>query len=127
MLKNYTPTDWKLEISYSLDFTNEYGDGFSFPCNSDGVIEFFNSPEAEKNYNYCIEHPESFYTFKKLIRHKHQIKIPPHGICSCGREIDLYDEYYGACQCDCGKWYNLFGQELLAPQYWECDPSEEEY
>lgn len=127
MLKNYTPTDWKIEISYSLDFTNEHGDGYSFPCNSDGVIEIFNSPEAEKNYNYCIEHPESFYNFKELIRHKHQIKIPPHGICSCGREIDLYDEYYGACQCDCGKWYNLFGQELLAPQYWECDPCEEEY
>lgn len=127
MLKNYTPTDWKLEISYSLDFTNEHGDGYSFPCNSDGVIEIFNSPEAEKNYNYCIEHPGSFYNFKELIRHKHQIKIPPHGICSCGREIDLYDEYYGACQCDCGKWYNLFGQELLAPQYWECDPCEEEY
>lgn len=64
MLKNYTPTDWKLEISYSLDFTNEYGDGFSFPCNSDGIIEFFNSPEAEKTITIVLNIQNRFIISK---------------------------------------------------------------
>jgi hypothetical protein len=26
----------------------------------------------------------------------------------------------GACQCEnCGQWYNIFGQELIDPEYWE--------
>lgn len=28
----------------------------------------------------------------------------------------------GACQCPkCGKWYNIFGQALLDPEFWEDD------
>ena len=43
-------------------------------------------------------------------------------------DVELWDQYYGACQCpECGKWYNLFGQSLLPPDCWEEDPSEEEY
>ena len=45
-----------------------------------------------------------------------------------GNLLELWDQYYGACRCPkCGKWYNLFGQSLLSPDYWEMDPSEEEY
>ena len=53
-----------------------------------------------------------------------------YGICpSCGRRV-----YFGgsgcAClsgraECDCGKWYNLFGQEILPPWMetpWEGTP-----
>ena len=47
---------------------------------------------------------------------------PAHGICRCGEEVTLIDEYMGSCQCEnCGQWYNLFGQELLPPNQWEED------
>ena len=36
--------------------------------------------------------------------------------------VYLYDRYRAACQCPkCGRWYNLFGQELLPPEMWEED------
>ena len=55
-------------------------------------------------------------------------KEPAHGTCICGEEVSLWDQYYGACECPkCGRWYNLFGQELVAPEHWETDPAEEEY
>ena len=58
--------------------------------------------------------------FNKIIEYEHSIRDNAHGTCECGNEVELYDEYYGACQCEkCGKWYNLFGQELNPPTYWE--------
>lgn len=33
--------------------------------------------------------------------------------------IDLWDEYLGACECpNCGRWYNIMGQELNPPSTW---------
>lgn len=46
---------------------------------------------------------------------------PAVGKCSCGREVILDADYSGAVQCGCGRWYNLFGQELRDPRYWEED------
>lgn len=70
-----------------------------------------------KNYNYCLSHPEEF---KKRfhVRRYHYIE-PAVGKCICGREVELIDQYMGACECECGRWYNIFGQELLPPQCWE--------
>ena len=43
-------------------------------------------------------------------------------LCSCGEIIELYDGYMGSCECpNCGQWYNMFGQTLIKPQYWEED------
>ena len=40
----------------------------------------------------------------------------------CGCEFYLEDEYYGTCQCpNCGQWFNLFGQEVLAPSQYDID------
>ena len=46
---------------------------------------------------------------------------PALGLCSCGKEVVLESDYNGAVQCECGKWYNVFGQELIDPKYWEDD------
>jgi hypothetical protein len=46
---------------------------------------------------------------------------PAIGICSCGRDVVLECDHAGAVRCECGKWYNLFGQELRDPEYWEDD------
>lgn len=45
--------------------------------------------------------------------------IPATGVCKCGNRITLQNEYMGACECPyCGRWYNLFGQELNHPDTW---------
>ena len=49
------------------------------------------------------------------------ITEPAVGRCSCGAEVILdTDDYMGAVECEeCGQWYNLFGQALVDPEYWE--------
>ena len=128
MLQNYIPVKYSKVKRYDIVFDDGYYNGFSFPCNEDGELLNDMNECAVENYKRCLEHPEKFVRFNKVIEQEYTVKDNAHGTCSCGNEVQLYDVYYGACQCDkCGKWYNLFGQELLSPEHWERDPSEEEY
>lgn len=122
MLKNYVSEVEEIR-EYSIEFTYPDGNsGFSFPCDNHGELL-----QEYKNYTWCMDHPELFGEFNEFHVRVRYIRRK-HGTCSCGHEVDLWDQYYGACQCEqCGKWYNLFGQELLPPDQWEEDPSEEEY
>ena len=129
MLHNYVPAERKTEVSYDLSFL--YGEdhgGFCFPCDRVGKVLPFQYEEAKRNYENCMAHPEQFKVFAEVQKYVNYYTEPAHGTCSCGEEVELYDQYYGACQCPkCGQWYNLFGQSLVPPECWEHDPSEEEY
>ena len=127
MLKNYVGREYKEEIHFSLEFTDGEGSGYSFPCDQAGNVFPLEYQCARDNLQYCLDHPEEFVDWKRVEREVRKYTEPAHGTCSCGREVYLWDQYYGACECECGKWYNLFGQELLPPDQWELDPAEEEY
>ena len=117
MINNYTPAEWKEDIIYELVFLDRDNNGFTFPCSSDG--EPILNPAAKKNYDFCMAHPEKFVIYNKVVGYKQRYKENAHGTCHCGEQIELYDEYLGACQCPkCGQWYNLFGQELEPPSQW---------
>lgn len=94
--------------------------GFVFPALPNGEPDFANMPDAaQTNYMNCLnddrlEGPE----FKV---EKREYMNPAVGECICGREVILDAGYGDAIMCDCGKWYNLYGQELLPPEYWEDD------
>ena len=121
MLKNYVNEVEEIR-EYSIEFTyTDDNGGFSFPCNRLGEV-LPNIPQAARdNYIWCLDHPEKFSDFKRFTESVRRFRRR-HGTCSCGNEVELWDQYYGACECDkCGRWYNLFGQELLAPEYWEED------
>lgn len=129
MLKNYereyiTIREYTREFTYKGRYDNA---GFTFPCDEKGNLLPDLTEAAKANYARCMATPERFSEFNHFtVRVRHETR--PHGTCSCGNEVELYDQYYGACQCaKCGSWYNLFGQELLPPDQWETDPSEEEY
>ena len=126
MIKNYVPAERKKEISYDLIFYyNEERGGFGFPCDQAGNLLPFRFDAARENYEYCMAHPEEFETFAEVRKFVSRYTEPAHGTCTCGSEVTLYDQYCGACQCEkCGRWYNLFGQELLPPEQWESDPYE---
>ena len=104
----------------SIDFTNEEGAGFCFDCDEHGTPKFA-CEAARLNYMYAMEHPELYPAEYNVVkRWKRTIIEPAHGTCSCGEEVYLIDEYIGACQCrKCGRWYNLYGQELVPPEYWD--------
>ena len=126
MLKNFVRETETIR-EYSREFTYLDGEGgFSFPCDKNGELEGLNECGL-KNYEWAMGHPDEFSEFNHFtvsVRHF----THSHGTCSCGAKVELWDQYYGACQCPkCGQWYNLFGQSLLPPKQWETDPSEEEY
>ena len=123
MLKNIIESEYKTIVEFELTFDDGEGNGFGFPCDASGNVSPDLPEAAKKNLAYCLEHPDKFYRWNKVVKSSRRFREPARGRCSCGREVILVDEYYGACMCECGKWYNLFGQELLAPEYWEDDPS----
>lgn len=106
--------------TYDFDRIKENGGcSFTFPCDQHGNIEKL-SLAAQKNYNYCLSHINEFHHGINKIQTTYV--HPAIGLCSCGEEVVLEDQYLGACQCPkCGSWYNLFGQKLIDPKYWEED------
>lgn len=120
MIQNYTPAQYRIITEYNLMFDDGRGNGFAFACDKNGQLLEGLQPEAIENYKWCLDYPERFVRFNKVVAYSYRVKDFAHGTCHCGNEVDLYDEYYGACQCDeCGQWYNLSGQELLPPEDWE--------
>ena len=120
MLSNIIPAEYRTVQQYEVVFDDGHGNGFGFPCDSTGKLLDGLNPAAYENYRFCLQHPERFARFNKVVCTNHKVKYPARGTCSCGTEVELIDSYMGACQCvTCGKWYNLFGQELLPPDQWE--------
>ena len=116
IIKERTPEvikDYYIEFLYKDDKNA----GFMFPALSNGEPDFEHMPpEAKVNYQKCLtddrlEEPE-------FIKDEHTYMTPAVGLCSCGKEVVLEGGYKGATQCECGRWYNLFGQSLIDPKYW---------
>jgi hypothetical protein len=94
--------------------------GFCFPATWQGFPDFDRmGSEMLDNYNACLT--DERLTEPEFTKHEWTYMNPAIGICSCGRDVVLECDHAGAIQCECGKWYNLFGQELRDPKYWEED------
>lgn len=120
MLENIIPRHSETMTEYRIEFTNEEGGGFSFDADKNGKIILTNDGQRV-NYQYAMEHPKKFTVqFNEFVKRKFTYTVPAVGTCSCGNTVILENEYHGACQCNkCGQWYNLFGQELIPPDYWK--------
>lgn len=119
------------DISYRLNFhyKKDLAIGWSFPCDENGkVLADLMTETAIKNYNHCMLQIEE-YLPPYVETCKSHYTEPAIGECYCGEHIRLENEYLGACKCPkCGRWYNMFGQELIPPKYWDEDGNEvEEY
>lgn len=115
-------------VEYSREFVWEHdrGAGFSFPCDENGNLSPDLHPAAVENYNKCVDGTINWDGHKiidKGIRKEvRTFRTPAVLRCNCGEEIELVNEYLGACACPvCGQWYSTFGQELLPPTMWEED------
>ena len=113
-------------VEHFISFTDADGCGYNFDADEQGNIMF--NPECEEcqrqNYEAAIEAgPEAFpVEFNEHVVRKFRYTEPAVGKCRCGEEFELVNQYQGACPCPkCGQWYNLFGQELINPEYWEED------
>ena len=132
MLKIIRERSAHTEVEHYIEFTDEDGAGFSFPADLSGKIIYDSDPEIAQaqrdNYNYAMSHKERFTRqYNEFVTRKYNVIDNAVGRCVCGEEVELYDQYQGACSCPkCGQWYNLFGQSLVDPEYWDDDVSESE-
>jgi hypothetical protein len=119
IIKERTP---ETIVTYTIEFENKDNPnaGFCFPATSYGEPDFaMMSDEAIQNFKKCLI--DDRLTEAEFKVDKHTYMNPAIGKCICGAEVVLDSGYMGAVQCECGKWYNLFGQELRDPKYWEED------
>lgn len=103
--------------------------GFSFPANPDETPVLENmSDDMKKNYEFCLNSPDKLdYFFND---YEITYVEPAVGLCHCGTAVALDADfaYHSAVQCEkCGQWYNLFGQKLVDPEYWEEDDDDDDY
>ena len=122
MLSNIIRGEYVTEVRYELAFDDGHGNGYGFPCDANGVVDEGLTPNALSNLEYCRQHPEAFERADEVVEIRLEYKEEDRGTCRCGEMVYLHDQYWAACQCPkCGRWYNLFGQELLPPEMWEED------
>jgi len=113
------PREHKTRIDYEVVFDDGRGNGFGFPCDEEGHLLGGLHPQAIINYQDCMAHPEKFVRWNKIVEYPTSYTEPASGVCVCGQTVELWDSYLGACECPgCGRWYNLFGQELNHPRMW---------
>lgn len=132
IIKERTPVkfkDYRIEFRYKDDPEA----GFSFPATQYG------DPDWSKMGSEMLANYEACLTDKRLTEGEFEVHTwtyvePALGLCSCGKEVVLDCDHSGAVPCECGKWYNLFGQSLIDPKYWysdeddyESDMEDEEY
>lgn len=121
-MKDYKPSERVTVTEYELVFYVERGCGCAFPCDENGHIDVEKMyPPARENYESALKHPEKYpYAWNKVEKRTYSYCENPSGICNCGKRIELFNEYLGACECPfCGQWWNLFGQELNNPETWK--------
>ena len=111
-----TATDHYIEFHYK---DNPYA-GYSFPATKDRTLRVDKmTPDAIANYESCLV--DDRLTEAEFTSNTYSYTEPAIGRCHCGRAVVLESRYMGAIQCECGQWYNLFGQELKERRYWEDD------
>ena len=119
IIKERTP---ETITEYFIDYTykDDPNAGFRFPANKDGTPDMFNMcAEMQENYDRC--QTDESLNGPEFIVDTHTYVSPAVGKCTCGREVVLDCEHGDAVRCECGRWYNLFGQSLKDPKYWEED------
>jgi len=80
---------------------------------------------ALENFHKCVNDVTNYIPVG-VKKYTHSWVENARGLCSCGKEVELWDEYHGACKCsNCGQWYNLMGQSLLPPECWQDDVHDE--
>ena len=113
---------YEKEYYINFDCKDDHSCGFIFPANSDETPALDKmTEEAKMNYYACEASTNKFDRWFE----EREVRVVDYAVgkCKCGHEVELVDEaWMGAVQCEkCGKWYNIYGQELVDPKYWEED------
>ena len=115
-------------ISYNLCFEviKHPGSGYTFSCDEHGRVDLEKlaeeKPAAFANYNMCLIRVKSGEVkCLGVIKNEHTYWEPAEGVCSCGKVVYLTGF---TNTCECGRDYNMSGQELAERSQWGEDTNE---
>lgn len=99
---------------YALEYTDRDGGGYSFDCDSQGNL----LPGEDLKFKAHAEDINSreWYYDGVVQEYVHTVVEPMVLECDCGERLFISDTDE---VCECGRWYNSFGQELRDPKYWD--------
>lgn len=122
-LENFTRREWVEQYKYSHSFSWDDcpGAGFSFDCFENGAVNLdsFSEGAKENLWRAIFNLFDKPLTYKGIVELDCSYREMAHGTCPCGREVWLdFDNGHGI-DCDCGRIYNLSGQELAPRSQWE--------
>ena len=108
------------EYYLSFSYDPRYMSGFSFKCDSNGVVDTATKTAAAlENYQFCQANRDKFARIFLDVR-ENEVWHPKVIRCHCGDSLRLeYPDGYGAISCCCGQLYNLSGQRLRPRSQWE--------
>ena len=98
------------EYSKEYVWKNDTSCGFSFICDKDGCIDMdWHGKYALENIKLAEEKVKSGeLIYQGISKREYSFYTPAIYKCNCGRKIEIE----GDTQCECGQWFNAFGQEL---------------
>lgn len=112
--KPYLVEDYRL----SFEWPHTPGSGYGFECDKNGNVDLENmNPAALESLANCLFVFD--INFVGIEDYSRVVEDPSHGICDCGRTVYLNYDYGHGIDCDCGRIYNLSGQELAPRSQWE--------
>jgi hypothetical protein len=121
--RGYESRAW---LQHNFHWEDKPDSGFTFEVNEKGECITEND-SAQENFVLCKTGLITSGTGGKIVdggvrKVSHKYATNAVGVCVCGEQVELYNQYMRACECsNCGQWYNLSGQELMPPRYWHDD------
>jgi hypothetical protein len=102
-----------VEGYYQVEFDSieNLGRGFSFDCDKDGMV---NDLDCEHRIVELLRDPT--YLYRGVVLHHRRYTQPRIGRCACGEEVAL-EAFTNTCS-QCGRDYNMSGQELAPRSQW---------
>lgn len=115
MLRNITARRIEEHTTFTRFFERKGrpGSGYSFDCDEAGTVNVEALTPVQRG-SWDAAHGEGFAD-RGVQEFTHRHTEPATGRCECGRMVVLYG-FTNAC--DCGRDYNMSGQELAPRSQW---------
>lgn len=97
---------------YRLDEKPRYGPYYAFEVDANGEIDLEALTPIQRE-SLMRASDRTVYHEPELVEYETTSTIPAHGTCTCGELVWCDDPLWNSCQC--GRYYNMSGQEVNPP------------
>ena len=113
----YPEEVWIEEYTREFEYIDRSNRFYSFPCDANGLVDV--TEDFSTSYEYCLANVGTKFLDMGIIDMSHFERSCGYGTCVCGETVYLDADYGNGIDCDCGRIYNLSGQELAPRSQWD--------